>query len=199
MGITDPKPTLIAEDGLIKAYAHDKDGLFKPHSFAGGVIIPPPSNGEVPEGEVVYVKPQWVVGVLDPDKGHRNPSVGSGEGAELIAWYTREEFSNAVRINLSIWLFKNGGDNGVTSGSYEMILPEEITPSLDWYAQSFNIWMSGSGQKEYTGTAKWHVTDKTENPMRIIFTIGGVEWSPTEPRSYGSQCKLRLTGFEYLL
>lgn len=196
MPIHDPEPKLIAEDGVIKGYGHKQDGLFGQIPFAGGVIIPDPGNGEEPEGEVVYFTPQWVVGVLDPTKGHKNPSIGEGM---IVGWYTREEFSNASRINLSVYIEMMNGSAGASSGSYELIMPESIVPSYDWYAQSFNLWMSGTGQKEYTGSAKWHLTDKTENPLRIILTIAGVEWSPTEPRPYGNSCKLRLTGFEYLL
>jgi hypothetical protein len=153
-------------------------------------------NGEDPQGEIVYISEpdiRWEVGV-----GDDHPSVGNGL---LLAWYTREEFSNGTRINLSIWLHRDGGSAGVSSGGYEIILPEAITPTEEWYSSHFNIWMSGSGKKEYTGSAKWHLTDKAadDDPMRIIFTMDGVEWSPTEPRPYGSQCKIRMTGFEYLL
>lgn len=195
--ITDPKPDIIAEDGVLRGYAHDKDGLYKPHPFDGVAVPPGNGNGNPEPGAVTFVTPKWVVGVLDTTKGHKNPQVGV-EG-KLHAWYTVEQFSNGKRINLSIYLDKNSPENGVSSGSYEMILPAEIVPKEDWYSQSFNLWMSGSGKKEFTGSAKWHRTDKTVDPVRIIFTLDGVEWSPTEPRAYGNTCKMRLTGFEYML
>lgn len=196
--ILDSAPDFVVVDGVVYAWGHRADGTYGLLKFPGNgeVPQPPPSNGE--QGEVFYVVPVWEVGTYKPEEGHEHPDIGNGE---LIAWYTEEVFTNATKINLSVYLHLKNGNPGKTDGSYELILPDSITPDLDWYSESFNLWMSGSGQKEFTGSAKWHKTDKTENPIRIIFTLEGIEWSPTEPRPYlaGEGCKLRLTGFEYLL
>ncbi len=144
----------------------------------------PPSNGgnggtPPPQDELIYLTPGFELGAK-PAVGGRNPTVGTGS---IVAWYTITKFANATRVDLELWIDNRDGDSGVGTGSYEVYLPDEIEPNVDWYVGHANAWISGGGISEFDGSVKWTLRNEEKGP-KLIFTFDGKEWNPTWPKRY---------------
>jgi hypothetical protein len=135
-----------------------------------------------PVGEIISFTPQWELGASSAD-----PSVGA-QGT-IKGWYTKEAYTNGTKINLELYIYAKGGSPGVGTGSYEIYLPDEIEPSLDWYVGHANVWIAGGGISEFDGSVKWTTRNTIKGP-KLIFTFDGHEWSPTYPKAF-ADLKLR--------
>ena len=142
-----------------------------------------PSEPEPPQeaGSIVYLVPWFELGACEQD-----PSLGSG-GA--LAWYTVEEFTNGTCINLNLYIHSAGGASGIGSGGYEVYLPDELDPAEEYYSGHANMWLSGGGISEFSGSVKWTLRNATKGP-KLIFTFHGKEWTINDPKPY-ADFKLR--------
>ncbi len=142
--------------------------------FPSGPSVPAP-NPEL--ATIVYLAPQFKLGASTED-----PSLGTG-GA--LAWYTKEVFTNGTRIDLQVFVENIGGSAGVGTGSYELFLPEEITPPEDYYSDNAAIWIAGGEISDFDGSMKWN-DDDGKSKMKLIFTFEGFEWSKSRPKTYNN-------------
>ncbi len=123
---------------------------------------------------------------LAPADGGENPSLGSGFAR---AGYTREEYTNGIRISLDIYIRSIGGNAGVGTGGYEVYLPDDIRPGKDIYSGHASLWLAGGGISEFDGSVKWTMRNQTKGP-KLIFTFNGREWTANDPKPY-NDFKLR--------
>jgi hypothetical protein len=142
-----------------------------------------------PNGELKFFTPIWELGASDED-----PSIGSG--GSIHGWYTEQVYSNGTKIDLELYINVRGGYAGLGTGSYEIYLPDELEPSVDWYAGHANVWIAGGGISEFDGSMKWTMRNSIKGP-KLIFTFDGQEWSPTTPKRF-ADLKLR-ANIEYWL
>ena len=90
----------------------------------------------------------------------------------------------------------NGGFSGKGTGSYEIYLPDDLEPALDWYEGHMNLWISGGGVSEFDGSIKWTFRNPDKGP-KLIITTNGAEWDPTHPKTFAN-LKLRANISYYL-
>ncbi len=145
-----------------------------------------PEPGEEPNGDselatIVQLQPLFEMGASTKD-----PSLGSG-GA--LVEYTREEYTNGIRISMDIDIRSIGGNAGVGSGGYEVYLPNNLEPAKDSYVGHANLWLAGGGISEFDGSVKWTMRNATKGP-KLIFTFSGREWTANDPKPY-NDFKLR--------
>ena len=134
---------------------------------------------------VAQLRPRFELG-SKPAVGGKNPSLGSG-GA--LVEYTREEYTNGIRISMDIYIHSVGGSAGVGSGGYEVYLPDDLMPTKDSYVGTANLWRAGGGISEFDGSVKWTMRNQTKGP-KLIFTFNGREWTADNPKRY-NDFKLR--------
>lgn len=132
--------------------------------------------------DFVVFTPVWDLGASSAD-----PTTG-GEG-DIVGWYTKTTYSFGTKIDLELYLKVRNGSPGVGTGSYEIYLPDEIEPTLDWFVGHANIWIGGGGISEFDGSVKWTMRNTVKGP-KLIFTFDGREWSPTTPKNF-ADIKLR--------
>ena len=132
--------------------------------------------------EFVVFTPVWELGASSADP------IPGAEG-EIAGWYTKTEYSFGTRIDLELYLKVRNGNPGIGTGSFEIYLPDEIEPSLDWFVGHANVWIAGGGISEFDGSVKWTMRNTLKGP-KLIFTFDGREWSPTTPKNFGD-LKLR--------
>ena len=132
--------------------------------------------------DFVVFSPRWELGASSSD-----PTVGA-EG-DIAGWYTKTEYTFGTRIDLELYLKVRYGTPGVGTGSFEIYLPDEIEPTLDWYVGNANVWIAGGGISEFDGSVKWTMRNTLKGP-KLIFTFDGREWSPTTPKNF-ADLKLR--------
>ncbi len=140
-------------------------------------------------GELKFFTPIWELGASDAD-----PLTGA-EGT-IKGWYTEQVYSNGTKIDLELYIHVRHGYAGVGTGSYEIYLPDELEPEVDWYVGHANIWIGGGGISEFDGSVKWTMRNTVKGP-KLIFTFDGREWSPTDPKNF-ADLKLR-ANIEYWL
>jgi len=157
-------------------------------AFVPLVLNQPPVQLE-PYGELKFFTPIWELGASDED-----PSIGA-EGT-IHGWYTEQVFSNGTKIDLELYIHVRGGYAGLGTGSYEIYLPDELEPSVDWYVGHANVWVAGGGISEFDGSVKWTMRNTIKGP-KLIFTFDGQEWSPKTPKPF-ADLKLR-ANIEYWL
>jgi hypothetical protein len=152
------------------------------------VLNQPPYQLE-PYGELKYFTPIWELGASDSD-----PSIGA-EGS-IHGWYTEQVYSNGTKIDLELYIYVRRGYAGTGTGSYEIYLPDELEPAVDWYVGHANLWIGGGGISEFDGSVKWTMRNTVKGP-KLIFTFDGQEWSPKTPKLF-ADLKLR-ANIEYWL
>lgn len=142
-----------------------------------------------PIGSLHVFTPIWKLGTSTED-----PSIGA-EGA-IYGWYTEQVYTNGTKIDLELYIKVRHGYPGVGTGSYEIYLPDELEPAVDWFTGHANIWIGGGGISEFDGSVKWTMRNTVKGP-KLIFTFDGEEWSPTTPKRF-ADLKLRVN-IEYWL
>ena len=157
-------------------------------AFVPLVLNQPPSQLE-PYGELKFFTPIWELGASDADPG-------IGAQGSIHGWYTEQDYSNGTKIDLELYIHVRGGYAGIGTGSYEIYLPDELEPAVDWYAGHANIWIAGGGISEFDGSVKWTMRNTVKGP-KLIFTFDGQEWSPKTPKLF-ADLKLR-ANIEYWL
>ena len=140
-------------------------------------IFAEPPNGDPELATIVHIMPRFEMGASTED-----PSLGSG-GA--LVEYTREEYTNGIRISMDIYINSDGGSAGVGSGGYEVYLPDDIRPAKDIYSGHANLWLAGGGISEFDGSVKWTMRNQTKGP-KLIFTFNGREWTANDPKPYNN-------------
>jgi hypothetical protein len=144
-------------------------------AFVPLVLNQPPSE-IAPYGELKFFTPIWELGASDED-----PSVGA-EGT-IRGWYTEQIYTNGTKIDLELYIYVRYGYAGLGTGTYEIYLPDELEPSVDWYVGHANLWIAGGGISEFDGSVKWTMRNTLKGP-KLIFTFDGREWSPTDPKPF---------------
>ena len=157
-------------------------------AFVPLVLNQPPYQLE-PYGELKHFTPIWELGASDSD-----PSIGA-EGS-IHGWYTEQVYSNGTKIDLELYIYARHGFAGIGTGSYEIYLPDELEPAIDWYVGHANLWIGGGGISEFDGSVKWTMRNTVKGP-KLIFTFDGQEWSPKTPKLF-ADLKLR-ANIEYWL
>ena len=132
--------------------------------------------------EFVVFTPVWELGASSAD-----PTIGAN--GEIKGWYTKHVYGFGTKIDLELYLNVKGGSPGIGTGGYEIYLPDEIEPALDWYVGHANVWIAGGGISEFDGSIKWTMRNTLKGP-KLIFTFDGREWSRTTPKSF-ADLKLR--------
>jgi hypothetical protein len=132
--------------------------------------------------EFTVFVPVWELGASSAD-----PTVGAN--GEIAGWYTKNTYGYGTKINLELYIKVRGGFAGIGTGSYEIYLPDEIEPALDWYVGHANVWIGGGETSEFDGSMKWTMRNTLKGP-KLIFTFDGGEWSPTHPKTF-ADLKLR--------
>ena len=135
-----------------------------------------------PSPEFVVFTPVWELGASSAD-----PTIGAN--GEIKSWYTKHTYDFGTKIDLELYIHVKGGSAGVGTGSYEIYLPDELEPALDWYVGHANVWIAGGGISEFDGSIKWTFRNEVKGP-KLIFTFDGREWSRTTPKSF-ADLKLR--------
>lgn len=151
----------------------------------GRKYFPSEPLGDSELDTIVYSGLRFELGAKPADGGE-NPSLGSGFAR---AGYTREEYTNGIRISLDIYIRSIGGNAGVGTGGYEVYLPDDIRPGKDIYSGHASLWLAGGGISEFDGSVKWTMRNQTKGP-KLIFTFNGREWTANDPKPY-NDFKLR--------
>ena len=146
------------------------------------LVLTQPDSMTNPTSSLVSSTPRWELGASTAD-----PTVGF-EGT-LQAWYTKETYSNGIKVNLELFIHVQKGQRGIATGGYEIYLPTEIEPSSDRFVGDANVWIAGGGISEFDGSVKWTMRNTLKGP-KLIFTFDGREWSPTHPKAF-ADLKLR--------
>jgi hypothetical protein len=157
-------------------------------AFVPLVLNQPPSQLES-YGELKFFTPIWELGASDED-----PDIGAK--GSIHGWYTEQVYDNNTKIDLELYIYVRGGYSGIGTGSYEIYLPDELEPAVDWYVGNANVWIAGGGISEFDGSVKWTMRNTTKGP-KLIFTFDGQEWSPRTPKLF-ADLKLR-ANIEYWL
>jgi hypothetical protein len=157
-------------------------------AFVPLVLNQPPVQLES-YGELKSFTPIWELGASDED-----PSIGA-EG-NIQGWYSEQVYDNGTKIDLELYIHVRNGYAGIGTGSYEIYLPDELEPAVDWYVGHANIWIAGGGISEFDGSVKWTMRNTIKGP-KLIFTFDGQEWSPRTPKLF-ADLKLR-ANIEYWL
>jgi hypothetical protein len=136
----------------------------------------------LPSPEFVVITPVWELGASSAD-----PTIGTN--GEIKGWYTKHVYDFGTKIDLELYINVKGGSAGIGTGSYEIYLPDELEPALDWYVGHANVWIAGGGISEFDGSVKWTFRNSLKGP-KLIFTFDGREWSRTTPKTF-ADLKLR--------
>ena len=140
------------------------------------------------EGKLYWFTPVWDLGATSDD-----PRIA--DNGFSIAVAAVQPLANGELIDLWIYLKSGRGAYlGNGTGSYQFFLPEEYAFLLPnegvEFAGSANIWISGGGISDFTGSAKWTFRN-ADHGAKIILSFEGVEWDSQNPKQLG-EFKLRL-------
>ena len=127
------------------------------------------------------------------DVGAQGVPVTVGTNGVADGILISEEIEGATICKL--WINVSSGrdfSGGTGSGGFQIFLPDELDyckPVYDGFQGAANMWMAGSGQKEFSGSIKFTFRNPDHGP-KLIFAFDGIEWTPREPKTL-NEFKLR--------